>query len=610
MINPRIGTALGCTVLLSASASGQFFAPGFDSTLYGITPDVAQASAVADALGALAASPGGSAFDGQFLYVENFNDPSQLLQIDPASGNSTVLNRAYQSGLPATDNLAADANGVLWEIEAGVLYSLSIDASGNVNRNAGVPLSAGGASPLSVGDLAWGPDGLLYISSMQGNFTWDPASGVTTLLSGPDFFIGLAWFEDKLYGSIGDGFVRGLLPLDASMNAGKSYLFAFGAAGFTDLASFNGGGSNEPDCVDTGPYVATGGSQTLWAGQHIDAGTVDVEIAGDRLVVTYNTANGWSLDEVHLWVGLDTADMPQNNKGNPKIGHFPNSDSNLGGLTSLSYEFALADLGISCPPDPDSDASDRQIYVAAHAVVSNGSGGSETAWGDGSRFVSGGRGRGSWATYSTITYECGTQCDNPNPVEQACETAYASEDPLDIPEAICFFDLDENGNFVPDANFFEAWGWTIFIPHTDNDGFYTFPIYARASDCDPASGVKVGELWVTYDVPPDVTTDLVTVQATYVMFDGYEIDELYFYQGAEPVPVDLTTGELSLALANFPVAVDNFSGYSDADLVAQHVVDFVWDPIVSYVNGQPQFQGVHIIANASVCGTFPVQQQQ
>jgi hypothetical protein len=605
MPNRCLPTVLASAALFSGSASAQLLGAGFDASLYDIVPDVAQANAAAAAFANAGFNPGGAAFDGTSLYLENFDNPTEIIRFDLSGAQAPALllrDHATFSGL-ANDNLAADGSGTLWEIDSGTnqLYSLAIDGSGNVSRTPRAALVApDGSAPMSIGDLAWGPDGLLYISSAEGNFVHDPASGATARLAGAEFFTGLAWFEGQLYGSYGDGFIRALVPLDAaSMMSGPSYIFAFGAAGFTDLASFNGGGGGDPACEDDQPFVAAEGGvqvQTLWAGQHIDAGTVSVDVAGSDLVVTYDTANGWSLDEVHLWVGDDRADMPQNRRGSPKIGRFPYADENLGGLTSYSFSVPLGSLGISCP----ADLSDREIYIAAHAVVSNASGGSETAWGDGTRFAP----RGMWGMYFSTTFECG--CDDTAPVSQSCETAFATEDASGSPAAICFFDLDADGAFSPGANEYDAWGWTIFIPHTENDGFYSFPIFARAEDCEAANGIVVGSLEVLYDVPPDVTTDMVTVQATYVMNPGYELDEVYFYQGGTPLPIDFDTGQLTVALEWYPVAVDNFTGNPDENVAAEHVVDFVWDPIVSFdANGIPQFQGVHIIANASVCGEFP-----
>ena len=59
------------------------------------------------------------------------------------------------------------------------------------------------------------------------------------------------------------------------------------------------------------------------AGQNEVAGEVCVDIVGDQVVVTYQASEDWALDEFHLFVGSDIADMPATKKGSPKNGQFP-----------------------------------------------------------------------------------------------------------------------------------------------------------------------------------------------------------------------------------------------------------------------------------------------
>jgi hypothetical protein len=602
MLNARSMSTLCCLSLFAGSASAQLIGAGFDASLYDIVPDVAQTSAAATSFGSAGATPGGAAFDGQYLYVENADNPAEFLQIDPAGVEPTVsLSRAYTTASGgANNNLAADANGVLWEIDTGSanIYSLFIDGSGSVARNlVGTAFDiVNFAAPSTIGDIAWGPDGLLYISSAEGNFTWDPNTDTTTLLGGAEVFTGLAWFDGQLYGSFGDPFLRALVPLDpATMTSGPSYLFEFGVAGFADLASFNGDGPEEPCDPNQPKVVAEDGVlvQTLIAGRHINAGTVTTEVVGSDLVVTYNTTNAWGLLEIHLWAGLDTADMPQTRRGTPKIGRFPYKAEHLCGATSYSVTIPLADLGIACPVDPD-----REIYIAAHAVVSR-CGRCETAWADGDRFTR----RRMWGMRYTASFEC--VCDGPPPVVTTCETAYAFSDGATFgqePDSTCFLDIDTNGDNILDENDFNAWGWTIKIPHTDVDGFYTLPIYARAEDCDTSVGIEVGILDIVYSVPNDVSTQPVQVFVTYDMNPGFQMDEIHFYQGGEPLPLDMDTNEPTIALDQFPVIVDNFTGSPDANFSTEYIFDFAWDPDT---DNDGILDGVYIIANAIVCGEFP-----
>lgn len=103
----------------------------------------------------------------------------------------------------------------------------------------------------------------------------------------------------------------------------------------------------------------------LTAGQTINAGNVIYEKVGENLVVTYVAANGWTLSEVHLYVG-PLAGLPMNKKA-IQIGHFPYSAENLGGASEWSITIPLSGA-VDC-------------IIAAHAVVYNAElGKEETAW--------------------------------------------------------------------------------------------------------------------------------------------------------------------------------------------------------------------------------------
>lgn len=111
-------------------------------------------------------------------------------------------------------------------------------------------------------------------------------------------------------------------------------------------------------------------SVDLMAGQNIDAGDVLVEIIdfGDteELCVTYVTDAGWELDEYHLWIGTDLADMPKTKKGSPKLGKFPYKET---GLSEGEIPVTIASV---CIPfdDPFNDLCDlSNLIVVAHAVV-------------------------------------------------------------------------------------------------------------------------------------------------------------------------------------------------------------------------------------------------
>jgi hypothetical protein len=146
----------------------------------------------------------------------------------------------------------------------------------------------------------------------------------------------------------------------------------------------------------------------------INVGTVTASIVGDNLVVSFDiTFAGWVILDTHLYVGFTAPSYP------PPYALFPYKHEGLGGVTTDSYTISLASLGAGC---------DDVLYISAHAYVSypslfvyrdawselDPSNGwekyfsvtipcqlvCETAWGEGTRFVS-----TTWAMYFTYTVQ-------------------------------------------------------------------------------------------------------------------------------------------------------------------------------------------------------------
>ena len=300
---------------------------------------------------------------------------------------------------------------------------------------------------------------------------------------------------------------------------------------------------------------------TLYAGQTIDAGTVSVTVNGDNLDVTYTTTNGWELSETHLWVGSSVMEMPQTRKGNPIPGQFPYVSGDIAGATSYTSSVALSDLGFSCPGD------DQNFLMAAHASVSrdNGDGTSqtETGWSEGGRITD----KGNWATLSSFTLTC--TCETP-PVtgDATCETTFSY-----APEAICFLDIDEDGDFEGD---FSRWGWT----HGPlGEGSYTFDIYAGAGQCDLSKGTLVGELRVDYFGS--------SATVGYLMYGGYTMDETQLYVGNEILPRNDKNGMLTVA----PGQYGNIHDLTEADYDEFTVTGLSGD--------------VYVVAHSVACGIYP-----
>lgn len=150
---------------------------------------------------------------------------------------------------------------------------------------------------------------------------------------------------------------------------------------------------------------------TLLAGQHIEAGTVEVSNDEEALYVTFSTVDGWLLTETHVAVGASLSDLPQNKAGNPIPGHFEYKEDHDPAVRSFTYTISLDGLEVG-----------EELYIAAHAamVLVDEEGNvvqGETGWGEGPGFS----GR-NWAMYFHHTVQ---ECeDGEEPALQGCTPGY------------------------------------------------------------------------------------------------------------------------------------------------------------------------------------------
>lgn len=152
----------------------------------------------------------------------------------------------------------------------------------------------------------------------------------------------------------------------------------------------------------------------LIAGQDTEVGYVRVWRASNNLLkIKYViTEDGWTLDETHLAVAESFDAIPQNKKGNPKIGHFPYNDDHD---SCIWYNNQVVQYNIDLSSDfpdlynPDTGKYEGTLYIAVHAVVQKLVGydsegnpiyDEETAWADtyGQPFPG-----NSWALWFTFT---------------------------------------------------------------------------------------------------------------------------------------------------------------------------------------------------------------
>lgn len=303
-----------------------------------------------------------------------------------------------------------------------------------------------------------------------------------------------------------------------------------------------------------------GYSAVLYAGQTTVAGSVDLSIDDDTLVVTYNTVNGWELTEVHFAIGTKSTDIPVNRAGNPVIGSFPYSASNLNGVTSYAFRIPVAVLGIT---DVDSEFADVAVHAAAHAVVRLVSDGvtvrTETGWAGTTRFVQ----RGSWATQFGFVLRYVDDSTDPEP-EMTSETAFAYGGAV-----ATTFDVYVGVGKKDDDK--ARWGWSN---GPLAEGSYTFPIYAGAGGNDITKGTLVGTLSVVYTGGSAVVS--------YTMNAGFLLDEVHLHVGSEPLA--RKGGEYTIAPGQYGLVAEDLgmvgsatytvSGLSGEVYVVAHAVVF------------------------------------
>lgn len=152
--------------------------------------------------------------------------------------------------------------------------------------------------------------------------------------------------------------------------------------------------TSESTGTRSGEVCGTPQTVTLFAGQHIDVGTVTVWNDTDNVYIKYETKDNWVITETHMATALSLAGIPQTKTGNPKVGNFPYNDQHSPPVTEYTYVVNYKDAGY---------APGNILYIATHAVVKllNENGEiiqEETAWGNGEGFPG-----KNWAMY--FTYE-------------------------------------------------------------------------------------------------------------------------------------------------------------------------------------------------------------
>jgi hypothetical protein len=110
----------------------------------------------------------------------------------------------------------------------------------------------------------------------------------------------------------------------------------------------------------------------LVACDYIDAGDISLSSDTDYIYVTYKTSGGWSIGEIHLYLG-GKENIPVNIAGIPQPGLFTVRETFSPEAETVVLRIARSDNTADYP------------VILAHAIVSRSGQSGETAWGRGNK---------------------------------------------------------------------------------------------------------------------------------------------------------------------------------------------------------------------------------
>jgi len=255
------------------------------------------------------------------------------------------------------------------------------------------------------------------------------------------------------------------------------------------------------------PSSVKPGQVEFYAGQTIFIGYIRAYLKNTatdpELCIQYDlTEPSWYLKEVHLWVGTDTALIPQNRQGNWKLGLFPVNQALPAGTTQFESCKKLSEI-IS------GDPCDKIVFVLAHAAVfridptTGEQVQEETAYGN---VIIGDRNR-NWGTFFDVTIQCDAATDPPNNPNSRCETTWAFRP--DVPGL-------ESYTFI-ERGLSSKWGWVLCsAPVTWGKFCYTVDIWGGAGQNNLTKGTDTGDA----EFCVDCTSSPCKVTVTYNMDDN------------------------------------------------------------------------------------------
>lgn len=150
------------------------------------------------------------------------------------------------------------------------------------------------------------------------------------------------------------------------------------------------------------------------AGQHIEAGEVEIRNDLKNLYITVNTKNSWFFGATHIYVG-SKANLPVGGGGNPKVGNFPYKSS---------HDPLVQSYLLTIPLDKLEPCFVIAVHAEAYKLDDKGKVvQKETAWAEGEQITA----SGSWAM--NLDY-CLEECVIKYPIEAVATLAFEDLYPI------------------------------------------------------------------------------------------------------------------------------------------------------------------------------------
>lgn len=212
--------------------------------------------------------------------------------------------------------------------------------------------------------------------------------------------------------------------------------------------------------------------------QHVKVGTVEAELEGSILTVTYRADPGWKIYLTHMDVAASPGDLPQNKNGNPTPGRFTYKKGHKPAVEQYSYAVDIVGEGLD---------GAAEIFIAAHAGLFNevDPAKKKSAWAGGLEFPG-----KNWATYFVYTRSL-----NEPPV--ATDDEVTVNEDITVAFNILMNDYDPDadpllvtGNTDPSHGILAAHpnGNCTYSPDMNYNGYDDFTYYVSDGHAPPVAG--------------------------------------------------------------------------------------------------------------------------